>query len=79
MIFSDGSDREACLLPSTLATTIPGRRVVSVCGSKFKSLARRDLQGLAVVILHEELHSLGLGENPPTSGEISRSVAERCH
>jgi hypothetical protein len=78
MVFSDGSNREACLFPLTLATTTPGNRVIFVCGSKFKSIARRDLQRLAVVILHEELHSLGLGENPPTSEEISRSIAEHC-
>jgi hypothetical protein len=78
MIFSESSDSAPCLLPLTLATTTPYHRVVSVCGSKFKSLARRDRQRLAVVILHEELHSLGLGENPPMSEEISRSVLEHC-
>jgi len=30
------------------------------------------------VIIHETLHSLGLGENPPTSDEITRRVFSRC-
>jgi len=30
------------------------------------------------VIIHETLHSLGLGENPPTSDEITWRVFSRC-
>ena len=33
---------------------------------------------LATVVIHEELHSLGLGENPPSSQEITRRVESRC-
>jgi hypothetical protein len=32
----------------------------------------------AALIIHEELHSLGLGEDPPTSKEITAKVIERC-
>lgn len=76
--YSDGSEMEECRIPATLAATVPGRGAVIVCASKFRTLVRRDFHGLAVVILHEELHALGLGENPPSSLEISRRVAERC-
>jgi len=30
------------------------------------------------VVIHEMLHALGLGENPPTSEEITRQVVKRC-
>jgi hypothetical protein len=30
------------------------------------------------MIIHEILHSLGLGENPPSSDEITKQVAARC-
>ena len=31
------------------------------------------------VLLHEVLHTLGLGENPPTSAHITQRVVERCY
>ncbi len=30
------------------------------------------------MIIHESLHSLGLGENPPRSQDITSRVTERC-
>ena len=30
------------------------------------------------IVLHEFLHTLGLGENPPTSRAITERVAVRC-
>jgi hypothetical protein len=30
------------------------------------------------LIIHEMLHTLGLGENPPSSREITQRVTERC-
>lgn len=30
------------------------------------------------IVIHEMLHSLGLGENPPTSDYITSRVMERC-
>jgi hypothetical protein len=32
----------------------------------------------AQAVVHELLHSLGLGENPPTSREITAQVLKRC-
>jgi hypothetical protein len=31
-----------------------------------------------VLLIHEMLHSLGLGENPPSSREITEHVVARC-
>jgi hypothetical protein len=78
MVFYQFADPRSCRNPRILAATAPGDRVVFICGSRFSNLIRRDPSALWVAILHEELHSLGLGENPPTSEEISRGVAQRC-
>jgi hypothetical protein len=78
MLFYDVPEHPACGHPRILAMTTPGSRVVLFCGPKFSNLIRREPSSLWIAVLHEELHSLGLGENPPTSQEISRHVAERC-
>ena len=39
---------------------------------------RDDPTWAEVVVIHEALHTLGLGENPPSSAEISIRVAARC-
>jgi hypothetical protein len=31
-----------------------------------------------VYVIHEMLHTLGLGENPPSSQEITQAVVKRC-
>jgi hypothetical protein len=79
MLFYEGWNGRPCPSPQTFAMTIPGSRVVYFCGRKFASMIGRDPSALRVAILHEELHSLGLGENPPSSEEISRRVALRCN
>ena len=30
------------------------------------------------IVIHETLHTLGLGEGPPTSGASTAKVIERC-
>lgn len=57
------------------AFTTQGTPVVFVCGVNFRSQGPRLREN---ALIHEMLHSLGLGENPPTSQEISRQVANRC-
>jgi hypothetical protein len=79
MIFYETAHHQSCSDPRTLAMTTPGSRVVFFCRSKFSNLIRREPSALWVAVLHEELHSMGLGENPPTSVEISRRIAQRCH
>jgi hypothetical protein len=78
MVFSDGEGRAPCLGSDALATTAPGSRVVFICGGRFTRRIRTGLAPLAIIVIHEELHSLGLRENPPSSAEITRRVALRC-
>jgi hypothetical protein len=76
--FVDGTDARPCQRANFVAAfTSPGDRVVYVCASRFGLQVAQDHAEL--VIIHELLHSLGLGENPPTSGQITAQVARRCH
>jgi hypothetical protein len=75
--FADGSDAGRCGDEGVLATTTPGSRHVAVC-SRFARAYRDNSTWAEVVLIHEALHTLGLGENPPTSHEISTRVASRC-
>jgi hypothetical protein len=75
--FYDGRSDHRCSNGLVLAFTAPGHRTVRVC-PQFMQKQLRD-PGLAeVVVLHEVLHTLGLGENPPLSTEITRRVATGC-
>ena len=78
VVFADGSARRTCRREDVLAVTAPGSRVVYVCGRVFFGAAARDAGRAEIVVLHEALHTLGLGENPPDSLEITRRVAARC-
>jgi hypothetical protein len=71
--FADGSHESRCK-GRIAAFTEPGSRVVFVCGRHFEKKSR----GSELQIIHEILHSLGLGENPPSSDDITRQVAARC-
>lgn len=76
--FYEGSGLSWCADHDALAKTMIGSRAVFICGARFEE-ERRRVPGLAAaVIIHEELHSLGLGENPPTSTEITFAVLARC-
>jgi hypothetical protein len=75
--FADGSDGGRCGADNVLANTTPGSRHVAVC-RRFARVYRDDRTWAEVVVIHEALHTLGLGENPPTSFEISTRVASRC-
>jgi hypothetical protein len=37
-----------------------------------------DPAGVEMIVIHELLHVLGLGENPPTSEAITARVVARC-
>jgi hypothetical protein len=62
----------------TLAVTTPGSRVVSVCGRSFERAWRENPPYAEASLIHEMLHSLGLGENPPSSSEITVRVRRHC-
>lgn len=49
-----------------------------MCGAQIAAAAGRNLGLVEAVLIHEELQSLGLGENPPTSQEITTRVMAAC-
>jgi hypothetical protein len=71
--FVDGRAHRSCRGP--VAVTVPGSRMVYLCGDAFVRLSPDEAW---ITILHEVLHSLGLGERPPTPAFISFRVRERC-
>jgi hypothetical protein len=71
--FVDGSDSRLCRQGAILFTS-PGHRVVRVCGRRFVSEWRGNPRRAQVLLIHELLHTLGLGENPPSSEEITNIV-----
>jgi hypothetical protein len=78
IVFADGRDLASCRRGSVLAVTMPGSRVVFVCGREFTRAWSRHSRHATAVPLHEALHSLGLAEDPPTSAEIDAEVLRRC-
>jgi hypothetical protein len=79
ILFADASARPHCKAGGSFAFTTPGSRVIYVCGAQLKDAADQNAAKAEAVVIHEALHSLGLGENPPTSSEITARVLERCH
>ena len=81
MFFYEGSELPGCRSSKgqdMSAATTPGSRAVFICRSTFSEGRRPKPFYPEAVIIHETLHSLGLGENPPTSDEITWRVFSRC-
>jgi hypothetical protein len=81
VFFYEGSELPGCRSSKgqdISAMTTPGSRAVFICRSNFSAGRRPKPFYPEAVILHEMLHSLGLGENPPTSDEITWRVFARC-
>jgi hypothetical protein len=78
VLFADASQRAHCRAGGVFAFTTPNSRVVFVCGAQLAEAAGRNLGLVEAVLIHEELHSLGLGENPPTSEEITARAQASC-
>jgi hypothetical protein len=76
ILFADGSGRRSCK-EGAFAFTTPGSRVVYVCGLAFRNLAERNPMMAQAIVIHEALHTLGLGENP-SSSQITARVLARC-
>ena len=72
----DGRSRPLCREGAYLLST-PGAGRILVC-PRFMDKAWRDRGGAEVYLIHEMLHTLGLGEDPPSPWQISRQVARRC-
>jgi hypothetical protein len=78
LVFVDGGDTPSCATGRAAAVANPGSIFIGVCKGTFARVQTAD-PGLATdVVIHEMLHALGLGENPPTSEEITRQVEKRC-
>jgi hypothetical protein len=77
LLFYSGDDHPHCR-KDVLAWTTPGSRVVYVCSARFREAYATKPAHVEAVILHEMLHTLGLGENPPTSAEITARVVAAC-
>jgi hypothetical protein len=78
MWFVDGFGTRACQDPKVLAATAPGSAVVFVCAPQLRKKAFHNPAFVEAALIHEELHSLGLGEDPPSSEEITSQVRRRC-
>ena len=78
VVFLDGGASPQCAKPGVLAFTSRNSRVVYLCGRDFERAARRDPRETQITLIHELLHTLGLGENPPTPRDISFRVLQHC-
>lgn len=78
ILFRDGSRFGPCSRPQTLMFTTPGSKLVYVCEKQLLTAAKADRAYLNAMVIHELLHTLGLGENPPTTRQISERVLNRC-
>jgi hypothetical protein len=82
LVFYDGTRSPTCE-KGAFAFTAPGSRVVMVCVDQLKQAQLGRLESVqpdyvVAAFIHEILHTLGLGENPPSSGDITRRVRARC-
>jgi hypothetical protein len=73
--FFDHGMAPQCQTGTVMAFTHPGSQVIRVCGRQFRD---RDPEAAKIILIHEFLHALGLGENPPTSRDITKRVMARC-
>jgi hypothetical protein len=77
LVFVDESRNRRCMT-GFLAFTEPGSYVVRICVDEFKRTWQQDRRHTVAAVIHEMLHSLGLGENPPSSKEITEQVLAVC-
>ncbi len=78
VVFYDGRKHPRCAQKGILAVANVGSRVVWVCPDELYTKAGRDPVWAEAALIHEALHTLGLGENPPSSREITSQVIRRC-
>jgi hypothetical protein len=78
LYFVEGDDSTQCHADGTTAAfTVRGNRVIHVCGTRFVDRFARRTAG-EILLIHELLHALGLGEDPPTSAHVTDAVLTRC-
>jgi len=79
VVFYDGTGQATCRRDGVLAFTGQGHRVVYLCRERFEREWRAGESRFAeIVLIHEMLHTLGLGENPPSSQAITNHVLRHC-
>jgi hypothetical protein len=78
IVFAEDRHRGSCRSNGALAVTEPGSRVVFICPVAFARAAASNPELAEATVIHEMLHTLGLGENPPSSTEITARVLARC-
>jgi hypothetical protein len=76
--FLDGSGHALCRRGNVALVTEVGVRRVFVCTEVFSAQQLRNPGVAESMVIHEILHTLGLGENPPSSIEITQRVESRC-
>jgi hypothetical protein len=77
LFFVDGS-REVPCIKGSFAFTTQGSRVVRICVEELKRTWQSNPEHVVSRVIHEMLHTLGLGEDPPSSEEITRRVVASC-
>ena len=77
LYFRDASGSTWCAR-GAFAVTSPGSRVIWVCGRKVEESYASSPRHATASVIHEVLHTLGLGENPPASAEITAHVLRHC-
>lgn len=77
LVFYDGTRTRACE-KGAVAFTTPGSRAVHVCVDQLKQAQSANPEHVVAALIHEILHTLGLGENPPSPSDITRRVRARC-
>ena len=77
VLFLDGAQSATCKAWSS-PSRLGAAEVVYLCGRDFERAWRRDAREVQATIIHELLHSLGLGENPPSPRQITRRVQHLC-
>jgi hypothetical protein len=75
LVFESGQGRYGCDRGVTMAFTQTRSPMVTICLRPFTLLRPNEQEA---VLIHEMLHSLGLGEGPPESVAITTRVLARC-
>ena len=76
--FVDASESSLCRSSQSFAFAVRSGLVVYVCPRMLAKAELREPTRVPAVIIHELLHTIGLGENPPTSTYITARVEARC-
>jgi len=75
--FLNGEVQMLCRRSRVQMVTTGKSRYVYVC-PQFRQYQDRHPERAPALVIHEALHTLGLGENPPTSLEITGRILARC-